>query len=53
MLKRLWQDEAGGELAEYAVVGAILLVAAAAVLPGLADAIKTTFEKIKTALTGA
>lgn len=51
MWKKIWKDENGGELAEYAIVGAALLVVAAATLPALAGKIAGAFTAIGDSIT--
>lgn len=51
MWKKILKDETGGELAEYAVVGAVLIVVAAATLPALGQKIASVFTSITSAMT--
>ena len=46
MLLNLRNEEAGQNLIEYALLSALLVIAAAAVLGDVANAIKTIFSKI-------
>jgi len=41
------REEAGQDLIEYALIGALVAVVVAAALPGLTDAIKGTFTTIE------
>lgn len=51
-LKRLWNDEEGQGLVEYALIIALVAVALIAALGFLKDDIATVFGKIETALGG-
>lgn len=53
LLKRLWQDEAGQDLIEYALLVALVALAATAGMNSLATAINTEFVKLGTSLTSA
>ena len=43
LLKRLWQDEEGQDLVEYALLLVLIALAAAATVQTLGTAIKTVF----------
>ena len=45
-LRSFWQDEAGAEFVEWAVVTSILLAATALVLIQIGDALKAAFQAI-------
>jgi pilus assembly protein Flp/PilA len=50
LLKRLWQDEEGQDLVEYALLLVLIALAAAATVQTLGTAIKTVFGNASTAL---
>jgi len=50
-LVRLWKEEEGQDLTEYALLLVLLALAAAAVLPQLATAINTVFTNAVTNLS--
>lgn len=50
ILERLWQDDEGQDLIEYALLVALIALAAAAAFPPLATAIKTVFNNAATQL---
>ena len=45
-LRSFWQDEAGAEFVEWAVVTSILLAATALVLIQIGDALKAAFQAV-------
>lgn len=45
-LRSFWQDEAGSELVEWAVVTSVLLLATVLVLTQIGDELKAAFERI-------
>ena len=51
-LRSFWQDEAGAEFVEWAVVTSILLAATALVLIQIGDALKAAFQAILGELQG-
>lgn len=53
MLKRLWKEEEGQDLIEYALLVAVIAMAAVAVFPAVATAIDTTFNNAVTCLGAA
>jgi pilus assembly protein Flp/PilA len=53
LLKRLWQEEAGQDLIEYALLVALVALAATAGMNSLATSINTEFGKLGTSLTNA
>jgi Flp pilus assembly pilin Flp len=53
LMKRLWQDEQGQDLTEYALLLVLLSLAAVASLDNLAGAINNVFSNGVTALSGA
>ena len=52
-VQSLLAAEEGQDLVEYALLAAMLSLAAVAILPGLGTQIKDTFTQIQTALTTA
>jgi pilus assembly protein Flp/PilA len=44
--QRLWQDESGQDLVEYALAAGLVAVAAVAVMPQLTNVISNVFSKI-------
>jgi pilus assembly protein Flp/PilA len=51
LLKRLWQEEEGQDLTEYALLLVLLTLAAVTTLSGLATAINGVFANVTTNLT--
>jgi len=51
LLKRLWQEEDGQDLTEYALLVVLIALAAVGVMNNLATALNATFTKIATALS--
>ena len=51
LLKRLHKEEAGQDLIEYALIGALIAVACVATMKPLATAIGAEFTKIAAQLT--
>jgi pilus assembly protein Flp/PilA len=51
MLMRLWKEEEGQDLIEYALLVALIAVIAAAAFPPVGNAIHTIFETAETCLT--
>jgi len=47
------KDTRGQDLIEYALMAGFVAVAAGAVVPGVADSIKTIFSKLGSVMTGA
>jgi pilus assembly protein Flp/PilA len=52
-LQRLWAEESGQDLIEYALLVALVALAAAAGMNALATSINTEFTKLGTSLTTA
>jgi pilus assembly protein Flp/PilA len=52
-LKRLWKEEDGQDLIEYALLVALVALAAAVGMNSLATSINTEFGKLGTSLTTA
>jgi pilus assembly protein Flp/PilA len=53
LMKRLWREEEGQDLIEYALLVALVALAATAGMSALANAINTTFGKLGTDLNSA
>jgi pilus assembly protein Flp/PilA len=53
ILKRLWSEDNGQDLIEYALLVALVALAATAGMNALAGAINTTFTNLGTSLTSA
>ncbi|WP_321474970.1 Flp family type IVb pilin [uncultured Paludibaculum sp.] len=47
---RIWKDTRGQDLIEYALMAGFVAVAAGAIVPGVADSIKTIFGKVNTVM---
>ncbi len=52
-MQAFWKDEQGQDLVEYALLAALLALAAVVILPQLATSVNAVFEKVKTTLDGA
>lgn len=52
LLKRLWQDEQGQDLVEYALLLVLIALAAAATIQTLGKSINNVFSNANAALTG-
>ena len=50
---RIWQDQKGQDLIEYALMAGFVAVAAGAVMPGVATSISTIFSKISSVMSDA
>ena len=50
---RIWGDERGQDLIEYALMAGFVAVAAGAIMPGIADSISTIFSKITSTMSAA
>ena len=50
---KIWQDERGQDLIEYALMAGFVAVAAGAIMPDVATSISTIFSKISSSLTAA
>lgn len=50
---RLWQDTAGQDLIEYALMAGFVAVAAGALMPAISTSISTVFSKISSLMTAA
>jgi pilus assembly protein Flp/PilA len=52
LLNRLWQEEEGQDLTEYALLVVLIALAAVTAMKGLAGAIGNTFNSVATNLSG-
>jgi pilus assembly protein Flp/PilA len=48
---RIWKDTRGQDLIEYALMAGFVAVAAGAVMPGVAEKIRTIFSSVDTRLS--
>ncbi len=53
LARRLWQEESGQDLTEYALLLVLIALAATAAMQGLATAISNAYSNAATNLTGA
>ncbi len=50
---KIWKDNHGQDLIEYALMAGFVAVAAGAIMPGVATSISTIFSKVGSVLTSA
>ena len=50
---KIWKDNRGQDLIEYALMAGFVAVAAGAIMPGVATSISTIFSKIASVMTAA
>jgi pilus assembly protein Flp/PilA len=50
---KIWKDNRGQDLIEYALMAGFVAVAAGAIMPGVATSISTIFSKIASTMTSA
>ena len=50
---RIWKDNRGQDLIEYALMAGFVAVAAGAIMPGVATSISTIFSKISNTMSAA
>jgi len=50
---RLWKDNKGQDLIEYALMAGFIAVAAGAIVPGVAESMKTIFTNINVLLSSS
>jgi len=50
---RIWKDESGQDLIEYALMAGFVAVAAGALMPSMASSVSTIFSKISSVMSGA
>jgi len=53
MLRRIWKDTAGATAIEYAIIAAVVSVAAIGAFVALGDSSKANFEKVDAAYADA
>jgi Flp pilus assembly pilin Flp len=53
ILAKIWRDDRGQDLIEYALMAGFVAVAAGAIMPGVASSISTIFSKISSVMTDA
>jgi len=50
---RIWKDESGQDLIEYALMAGFVAIAAGALMPSVASSVSTIFSKISSVMSGA
>ena len=50
---KIWSDQNGQDLIEYALMAGFVAVAAGAIMPGVAKSISTIFSKVASVMTAA
>ena len=50
---RVWRDNHGQDLIEYALMAGFVALSAGAIMPGVATSISTIFSKISSVMTAA
>ena len=50
---KIWRDQRGQDLIEYALMGGFVAVAAGAIMPGIATSVSTIFSNVGSALSAA
>ena len=50
---KIWKDEKGQDLIEYALMAGFVAVAAGAIMPSVATSISTIFSKINSVMSNA
>jgi Flp pilus assembly pilin Flp len=50
---KIWKDNKGQDLIEYALMAGFVAVAAGAIMPGVASSISTIFSKVASVMTAA
>ena len=50
---RVWRDERGQDLVEYALMAAFVAVSAGALMPGVATSITKVFSSVRSVLTNS
>lgn len=50
---KIWKDQNGQDLIEYALMAGFVAVAAGAIMPGVATSISTIFSKVASVMTAA
>ena len=50
---KIWKDQSGQDLIEYALMAGFVAVAAGAIMPGVATSISTIFSKVASVMSNA
>ena len=50
---KIWKDQNGQDLIEYALMAGFVAVAAGAIMPGVATSISTIFSKVASVMSAA
>ena len=50
---KIWQDDHGQDLIEYALMAGFVAVAAGAIMPGVSSSISKIFSKVTSVMTNA
>jgi len=50
---KIWKDQNGQDLIEYALMAGFVAVSAGAIMPGVATSISTIFSKVASVMSGA
>jgi Flp pilus assembly pilin Flp len=53
ILTKIWRDERGQDLIEYALMAGFVAVAAGAIMPNVASSISTIFSQVSSVLSAA
>ena len=53
ILARIWRDQRGQDLIEYALMAGFVAVAAGAIMPNVASSISTIFSQVSSVLSAA
>ena len=53
ILVKIWRDEQGQDLIEYALMAGFVAVAAGAIMPNVASSISTIFSQVSSVMTAA
>ena len=53
ILTKIWRDERGQDLIEYALMAGFVAVAAGAIMPNIASSISTIFSQVSSVLSSA
>ncbi len=50
---KIWKDQSGQDLIEYALMAGFVAVAAGAIMPGVSTSISTIFSKVASVMSAA
>ena len=50
---RIWQDEQGQDLVEYALMAGFVAIAAGSIMPSVSNSISRIFSKVSSTMTAA